>query len=79
MMDRLRDIHVRLLEALERIPQAKFALRVTLVALVLMILWIPVFYLSGLDSPWAQAAAVLILVLSGFPIRNNPDRKRSRR
>ncbi len=78
-MDRLRDIYACLLGAPERIPQAESTLRVALVALVLMILWIPVFYLSGLDSPWTQGAAVLISLLGGFPIRDNPDRKRSRR
>jgi len=67
MMGRLQGIYLRLGVTLDRIPQVKLVLRVTLVALVLMILWISVFYLSGLDSQWAQVTTVLNLVLSAFP------------
>ncbi len=61
-----------------RIPQVKLVLKVTLVALILMILTIPV---SHLDETWAQVAVALIVVLNcvGFIIPNNLDRHRSRR
>ncbi len=79
MMGRLQGIYLRLGVAIDQIPHVKLVLRVTLVALVLMILWISVFYLSGLDSQWAQVTTVLILVLSAFPICNSLSRHRSRR
>jgi len=79
MMGRLQGIYLRLGVAIDQIPQVKLVLRVTLVALILLILWIPVFYLSGLDSQWAQVTTVLILVLSAFPICNSLSRHRSRR
>lgn len=77
-MEKLQHIYARCSAALDRIPRAKFVLKVTLLNLTMMMLSIPFFYPH---KPWMWAAIILILILDGlgFIIPNSPDYRRSRR